>query len=208
MYMRQSSSANPTVGVKILAPRSFANLTSADHATRVYPDSCVTDNQKFRFLNGTIVQRNSNRAYDWSVVNSVGPFDLAVGGTYRFAVAFVGGADENTARANADSAQSWYDRNVGIFEGPRQPQVAKALELVPNPFTGRTSIRYQVRVPGRVRISAVDVAGRVVANLLDGDAPAGRGELVWQPRGIANGVYFVKLETPDGKVTQRALLVR
>ena len=37
---------------------------------------------------------------------------------------------------------------------------------------------------------------------------AGKGELVWQPKGIANGVYFVELETPDGKTTQRALLVR
>ena len=209
MYMRQSSSANPTVGVKILAPQSFSNLTSVDHNIWVYPtDSCVTDNQKFRFLNGTIVQRNSNRAYDWSVVSSVGPFDLPVGNTYRFAVAFVGGADENTAKANADSAQSWYDHSVGVFESPKQLQVAKALELVPNPFTGRTSVRYNVRVPSRVRIAAVDVTGRVVANLFNADVAAGKGELVWQPKGIANGVYFIKLETPDGKTTQRALLVR
>jgi subtilisin family serine protease len=208
MYMRQSSSANPTVGVKILAPQSFANLTSVDHNVWVYPDTCVTDNQKFRFLNGTIVQRNSTRAYDWSVVGSVGPFDLPVGNTYRFAVAFVGGADENTAKANADSAQSWYDHNVGVLESPQQSQVARALELVPNPFTGRTMVRYNVRVPGRVRIAAVDVTGRVVANLFNADVAAGKGELVWQPKGIANGVYFIKLETPDGKATQRALLVR
>jgi hypothetical protein len=37
---------------------------------------------------------------------------------------------------------------------------------------------------------------------------AGKGELVWQPRGMANGIYFVKPETSDGKTTRRALLVR
>ena len=37
---------------------------------------------------------------------------------------------------------------------------------------------------------------------------AGKGELAWQPRGIANGVHFVKMETLGGKTTQRVLLVR
>jgi hypothetical protein len=59
-----------------------------------------------------------------------------------------------------------------------------------------------------VRISAVDVTGRVIANLLDTDCAAGRGEVSWRPKGIANGVYFVKLETPDGNTTRRALFVR
>jgi hypothetical protein len=47
-----------------------------------------------------------------------------------------------------------------------------------------------------------------VASLFDNQAAVGHGELMWQPRNLANGVYFVKLETPDAKVTQRALLVR
>jgi len=208
-YMRQSSTANPTVGVKILTPQSFANLSGVDHARYVYPDSCVTDNQKFRFLNGTIVQRNSNRAYDWSTLTSVGPFNLPPGNVYRFAVAFVGGADENTARVNADSAQSWFDNNVGITESPEPPRgVERALGVVPNPFTGRTTIRYQTPVSGRVRITAVDVTGRTVAALLDQDVAAGAGEVTWRSSGLANGVYFIKLETPASKATERALLVR
>ncbi|MEO0085475.1 MAG: S8 family serine peptidase [candidate division WOR-3 bacterium] len=208
-YMRQSSTANPTVGVKILSPQSFANLSGVDHARYVYPDSCVTDNQKFRFLNGTIRQRNSDRAYDWSVLTSVGPFNLQVGGVYRFAVAFVGGADENAARANADSAQSWFDNNVGIAEGPGRPRgVEKTLAVVPNPFAGRAGIRYQTPVAGRARITAVDVTGRTVAVLLDAEVAAGAGEVTWRTHGLASGVYFIKLETPGGKATERALLVR
>jgi hypothetical protein len=57
-------------------------------------------------------------------------------------------------------------------------------------------------------LTAVDISGRAVSVLLDRDVPVGRGKLVWQPAGLANGVYFVRLETPDGSATQRALLAR
>jgi hypothetical protein len=142
-------------------------------------------------------------------MTSVGPFDLAAGSTYRFAVAFVGGSSEAGIQVNADSAQSWYDRSVGIVENPVQPkQLKRTLELAPNPFTGRTTIRFQTKVAGRVRATAVDIAGRTVASLMDREVTAGRGELVWQPRDLADGVYFVKLETPDSNITERVLLVR
>jgi uncharacterized protein YfaS (alpha-2-macroglobulin family) len=70
------------------------------------------------------------------------------------------------------------------------------------------SIRYSLRAPGSVRIYAVDAAGRVVARLLDAAAAAGAGEVMWQPKNVAGGVYFIRVETPDGNATRRALLVR
>jgi len=209
-YVSVDGVPNPTVGIKILAPRSFKNLTAIDHAIYVYPtDSTVTDDQKWRFLNGTIVQRNSNRAYDWSLVTSVGPFDLAPGSSYRFAVAFVGGSTEAGIQENADSAQSWYDRSVGVAESPApQNQVERLLQLAPNPSSGRTTIRFQARVAGHVRVTVVDLAGHTDARLMDREVTTGRGELVWQQDKLADGVYFVRMETPDATLTQRALLVR
>ncbi|MFO7638045.1 MAG: S8 family serine peptidase, partial [bacterium] len=198
-FMRQSASANPTVGVKILKPTSFANLAAVDHDRYVYPDSAMTDGMKWRFLNGTTVQRNSNRSYDWSTLTSVGPFDLAVGQMYRFAVAFVGGTSEDQARAHADSAQSWYDGNVGLAEGPgRSDAPAQLCEVLPNPFAGRTTVRLQLPRAGRVRVNVVDISGRTVATLVDGELAAGSSSLTWQPGKLAAGVYFVRAETPDG----------
>ncbi len=209
-YMRTSTSANPTVGVKILYPYSWRNLTCIDHAIYVYPtDSCVTDNQKFRFLNGTINQRSSTRNYDWSIVTSVGPFDLAVGQTQRFAVAFVGGSDENVCRAHADSAQSWYDGSVGVLESPHPVEPARMrLEVAPNPFSGRTLVSFALASAGRVRVAAYDATGREVGLLFDGLAAAGRNTVAWQPQGLSNGVYFIKLAGPGLETTQRAMLLR
>ncbi len=209
MYMRQETTANPTVGVKILWPHSFANLSAIDHDIYVYPDSCVTDNQKSRWLDGTLVQRNSTRTDDWSTLNSVGPFNLPVGAMYRFAAAFVGGTSEAEALTHADSAQSWFDNNVGILEGPvERREVARRLEVRPNPFTSGTRIGYTVSRPGRVRITAFDITGRNRTVLLDDEVTAGRGELRWQPSELAGGIYFVRFESPDGVETERLLLTR
>jgi len=207
-FMRQSTTANPCVGVKILDPRSAANMAAVDHARYVYPDSCMTDGQKWRFLNGTINQPNSNRAYDWSMCTSVGPFNLAVGASFRHAVAFVGGASGAAIRENADSAQSWYDRNVGMFEGPRVPKPEKLVRIEPNPFTGTTEVSYQVAQAGHVCISASDIAGRTVAVLFDAEVKAGRLELVWRPEKLASGVYFLRFDAPNALVTERVVLGR
>jgi len=208
-YMRQSTTANPTVGVKILAPQSFANLSGVDHAIYVYPDSAMTDNMKFRFLNGTIVQRNSNRTYDWSVLVSSGPFDLPVGQTYRFAVAFVGGADETSARANADSAQSWFDRNVAISEPASAPAPLNSpLTITPNPFTRNLTIRLNLPVAGPVRLTVHDISGRTVGSIYEGTAQPGTNEFRWSAKGLTPGVYFIRLKTPAMNQTERAILVR
>jgi len=204
MYMRQSTTANPTVGTVILYPREFRNLLSVDHARWVYPtDSCVRDAQKFRMLNGTIVQRNSNRPYDWSVVNSFGPFDLEAGASQQFAIAFVGGADEAACRANSDSAQSWFDNYVGLAERPELRR-SRRLTVSPNPFRRGAFVAYTARSAGRLELDVRDAAGRVVDRVRT-EVPAGDGRFLWRPDRLAQGVYFVTLRTPDAQVETKVL---
>jgi len=206
-WMRQNANQNPTVGVKILEPRSFANLAAVDHERYVYPDSAMTDGMKWRFLNGTIVQRNSNRPYDWSTLTSVGPFDLAVGDTHRFAVAFFGGADENQARAHADSAQSWYTGNVGVKEPASRPATeGRPLFFSPNPFRRGTFVHYHTPLGGRVLLTAYDAAGRELERT-EFNAVAGGGRHFWQPEELARGVYFVRVSLPSGESVAKVLML-
>ncbi len=44
-----------------------------------------------------------------------------------------------------------------------------------------------------VRITAFDITGRTVATLLDQHQPAGINQLLWQPEGLAQGIYFIRL---------------
>lgn len=206
VVMRQSTSANPSIGVKILEPQSFANLTSVDHNIYVYPDSCVTDNQKYRFLSGALVNRNSNRPFDWSTVTSAGPFDLNVGASYRFAVAFCGGTSEADCRANADSAQSWYHTQVGLAEQPRAQTEPARIRVGASLFRKGTVISYNSSMAGRLDIRAYDATGRLVEQRSLTIA-AGKGRYVWQPQSLAPGIYFLNLETPDKETVTKVLLV-
>ncbi|MCL6466234.1 MAG: T9SS type A sorting domain-containing protein, partial [candidate division WOR-3 bacterium] len=142
-----------------------------------------------------------------------GPMSINPFGIRRFAVAFVGGASEDEALINADSARSWYHRYIGLQEEAEGDKKLSELlvdlrvEVVPNPSRTRALVRYQVPIYGRVRIEAVDVAGRVVDRLMDKFTSAGAGEIVWQPEGLGPGVYFIRMETGKRMVCQRLLLL-
>ncbi|UCG42212.1 MAG: T9SS type A sorting domain-containing protein [candidate division WOR-3 bacterium] len=210
-YMRQPSTQNPCVGIKVLDPPSFANLTAVDHARYVYPtDSCMSDNQKYRILNGGISARNSDRPYDWSVATSVGPVSLPAGGTQRVAFAILGGSSEAAFDASADSAQSWYDDNSAVFEetGVKLLQPADVVTCVPNPFSNSVRVSCQVRVAGQVTVRVFDISGRAVATLVDRPVPAGRVDAVWNPKALANGVYLLKVTLPDQTLTEKLLLMQ
>jgi hypothetical protein len=90
------------------------------------------------------------------------------------------------------------------------PSAAVALAAQPNPFTGATTI--ELRLPsaagGHARVAVHDVAGRRVATLWDGPAPAGVTRLTWDGAGVsgaamAAGVYVLRAEFADLVVTRR-----
>jgi hypothetical protein len=170
----------------------------------------MTDNMKYRFLNGTIVQRNSSRDYDWSICATVGPFDLPAGGTYKCAFAFVGGTSAANFAENADSAQSWYHNLLGVSEreGVTGTRNAARLDCAPNPFSRSVQISYNVPVAGLVRAQVFDVSGRTVAVLADGPAAAGKVQTVWKPGNLANGVYLLKVVQSDGTASEKLMLLR
>ncbi len=111
-YMKQSSSANPCVGVKLLAPTVAANQSAIDHAVYVQPTGMMTEAVKDSLLRGGIRMLNSNRTANWSCVVSAGPFNLAPGARQKVAFAFIGGESETEIRSNADTAQSWYEKQM------------------------------------------------------------------------------------------------
>ena len=206
-YMKPgTSNENPSMGLKILAPASFANLSAVDHAVWVYPESAMTDGMKWRFLNGTVVQRTSNRPYDWSVMASAGPFDLPVGAKTHFALAFVGGTSVAALLANADSAQSWFDANPGVEQGPVNSGAAHRFDLAPNPFRNRTLVNYYSPRDGMFELSVYDAGGRLVDKRM-ADVKAGTGSYLWEPRNLARGVYFLDVKTPENQSRLKTLLL-
>ena len=206
VYAKPGTGENPSLGIKILAPESYANLSAIDHARYVFPDSAMTDGMKFRFLDGTVVQRTSDRPYDWSVVASVGPFNLEIEGNQRFAVAFVGGTSVAQLQANADLAQTWYNTNTGLEQTPGTPAAAHRFDVTPNPLRNRATVSYFSAREGLLELRVYDAGGRLV-EAKAANVKAGAGSLVWEPGNLARGVYFLDLCTPDDHGRMKALLL-
>ncbi len=210
VWMIPQSNEYPTVGAKLLAPEGWANLCCVDHERWVYPDTEVSERTKYRLLSGDIRQFSSNRDYDWSLMASWGPFDLAPGGTQQVDFAMLGGLNTDDFLANCDSAQSFYIKLLGISEEQQTP-VSSALRVFPNPFNSCANIRLSPEVTGNVSVRVYDVAGKVVNTIWDGPMP--RTGLVWNgydQRGnlARNGIYFIEVDGANTNQTCKLVLTR
>ncbi len=96
---------------------------------------------------------------------------------------------------------------------PPPPAGAFTCRAYPNPFNPRVLFAYDLPAAGRLAIGIYDVRGRLVRRLCDGDAPAGRGEVVWDGtddagRAVASGAYYAKSTALGRSLLGKLMLVR
>lgn len=88
----------------------------------------------------------------------------------------------------------------------------------PNPFSRTTTITFEVpreatESSARIRLRVYDMGGRLVCTLYDRRAEPGRFAIEWRGddetgRPLAAGIYTCVLDTPGGRLTRRAVLLR
>jgi hypothetical protein len=95
------------------------------------------------------------------------------------------------------------------------PGVGGVLALdapAPNPSAWGTRIGFALPRAAAIRLELLDLAGRVVAVLAEGERAAGRHEVSWEPATggarLASGLYWVRLQSPDGTRTRRLAIAR
>lgn len=101
---------------------------------------------------------------------------------------------------------TWRQQHTGAEDSDGE---GGRLSCFPNPVGGEAIVRFSLARGGEFRLSVIDVAGRLVESLAQGSGTGvGSHELRWAPRDAGPGVYFLRLETPDGARCERILLVR
>ncbi|MEZ4648625.1 MAG: FlgD immunoglobulin-like domain containing protein [Candidatus Eisenbacteria bacterium] len=83
----------------------------------------------------------------------------------------------------------------------------------PNPFMQETDLSFTLGAPSSVRLEVFDASGRRVRGLVDGLMGEGTHTLNWDGRSdagreVGSGVYFYRIETPNGSDERRMTLVR
>jgi hypothetical protein len=83
----------------------------------------------------------------------------------------------------------------------------------PNPFGSSTRLGFSIPQAEHVRLTILDVAGRIVRVLVDEEMSAGRHEVAWDGRDdgnrpLANGLYLYKLDAAGENVQRRMTILR
>lgn len=91
--------------------------------------------------------------------------------------------------------------------------VTALLPPQPNPFNPQTQIRFTLGDPGRVELAIYDLRGQKIRTLIAGELPAGPHAAAWagideQGRGVASGLYLLRLQAGPALLTQKLHLVR
>ncbi len=88
--------------------------------------------------------------------------------------------------------------------GQLTPQIDT--EIFPNPARQSNMVNYQLETAGEVRIELRDNEGRLVKVLLDEYRAAGEHNLEVDLSGLAAGVYYYTISSPDGQVTKKVVV--
>jgi hypothetical protein len=67
-------------------------------------------------------------------------------------------------------------------------------QAYPNPFNAITRVRYGLPEGADVSVQVFDVAGRLVATLVDGEQTAGYHVIAWDSHTSASGIYLIRME--------------
>ncbi|MBN2102871.1 aryl-sulfate sulfotransferase [bacterium] len=97
--------------------------------------------------------------------------------------------------------------NVAIKqETNNQPGHVKLCHNFPNPFNPATKIAYNLPKSANVSLKIYNLSGQEVETLVNTFQPAGEYKIMWQPRSLASGIYFYKLQAGAFSETKKLIL--
>ena len=114
------------------------------------------------------------------------------------------------------------DKAVRLAASKFRPKLALALGAAQgsgarltsrNPSRGGAALALRISRPGDVRVQLFDVRGRLVRTVDEGRYPAGERLVRWngeddQGRQVGSGIYYFRVETPDGIEKRRIAVLR
>lgn len=143
--------------------------------------------------------RGDGRVYTLSFT-ARDPFGASCAGTAKVCV-----PHDRSAGAVCVDGGSSFDSQEGCSAHGRE--ILSAAAAIAPATPGREgTVRYALARESRVELAVFDITGRRVATLEDGVRPAGEHEVVWNARGNAHGLYFIRLRAGGELISQRVVI--
>jgi len=97
---------------------------------------------------------------------------------------------------------------VGVEDTGLVPAARAEVTSYPNPFNPATTLKFSVPRAGNVSLKVYDVAGRLVAELHEGDLAAGQFTVDFDGANLSSGTYFARLQGDGFSAVQKMQLVK
>jgi hypothetical protein len=207
---------------------STANTDDGDGGTTTVHFRCMPDCVVEVFVGDTLGWSPACSEPGYGRVRSgityLGDAEEAVVGepwsTYRFSIspALAAGTYVTATATNQNGSTSEFGCACQVPEMGASSGVGVATQYrfgppSPNPCTESTVIRYGIPEPVRVQIAAYDIAGSLVAEILNRYAPAGTHAVRWRPERadgtpLPAGLYLLRLVTEEFVSSRRVVVVK
>jgi hypothetical protein len=93
--------------------------------------------------------------------------------------------------------------------GEEEGEVIAMLEAMPNPFVDQTTVRFTLNVDDFVSVKAYSMTGVMVGEIFRGELQAHTPvEATFRGEGVADGIYFARLETRSGAMFTLKLVLQ
>ncbi len=135
-------------------------------------------------------------------------FDVSSYGGREVRFRFDFGADREP-----DADESWSISSAAVQASSTDPEVEFPIQLTlnanfPDPFSGVTNISYSVPEQGVVRIDVYNALGQLVALVTNRVHAAGTHTTTFDGSRLPSGVYFLILDTEEGRKVERMVVAR
>jgi len=106
-------------------------------------------------------------------------------------------------------ALTFPDKPTAVAREPLgRPRALRVGPNYPNPFNPSTTIEVELPEAGHATITIIDLLGRTVATLFDGEYPAGTMHLQWDANGRASGSYLCLVRAGGERAMLRLMLMK
>ena len=95
---------------------------------------------------------------------------------------------------------------VGLNEKPGNQGLSAS--VFPNPFRDQTNIRYEIEVPGRVKVVICDLSGTEIRTLVDKNQPAGAFNVNFADENLPAGFYLCRVSVGTQTTTSRLIKLK
>ncbi|GEM_PF-2545985 len=114
-------------------------------------------------------------------------------------------------RATRISTVPWklnVGKNLSVDDNITVPDQIHLYPNYPNPFNPATTISYKLPETMAVKISVINMNGRVVDTIINEIKPQGDYSVIWDANRMSSGIYYFKLETPAGIKIRQGILIK